>query len=1336
MGKVKNFYPTHAEARDACIRMKITTVADYHKRRKEDPRLPSDPQDYYKQDWRGHLYYTGQAEVTFYNHEEAKSAAQRLGITTAAEYAALYKKDFRLPSRPDIEYALDWKGWNDFLDKELKYPDYFEAREIAKSYGFRSANDYRETCLSIDPRFYAAPQLAYKEWNGWDDYLGLRREKLYGYEQARDLVRNKGVTGSTEYQRLRAEYPRLPSVPDCTYKKYWHGWPYFLGLAQKPYPNYEEAQAAARALGVSTEAEYRECYVEDLRLPAEPDKKYPDWKGWEDFLGSPPKYPTMEEATAAVRTLGITLKSDYLSRFQEDPLLPKRPDIYYSATWPKTGWRPFLFGEFYPTMRSAAAAARKIGVMLITDYEKLRHNDNRLPSSPREFYKEYTTWADFIVPEKCSTLEEVKFVVLYLGIKNSKEYRERQPQHPCLPANPDRSFPDEWKDWFDLCNIIRPYEFEEALEKLKDVSLNSAAEYKVYIDSIGDKRFPLAPEKVYDGKWIDWGHYLGKSEPYTVGTLRAPYQEWQHAFAWYLRTIRSASTKENYVVSFVRDFLMPRNIGLRPTDIFTTDRIVPDELKTFIKSLPEQKQAKVRSALREFGELYVEKYLSIKCEDTGERVLVEGVRNPFTPSKNWQLPKHYQPSETVKPCLAFHHVAALRDWIIPESATSFSELEHLHRFDADWEDIDESLIDPNDPDCVYKVEDGKYKIWTPNAWMHTYALASVPLRGIQIAYLDSGEADKDIPVLADGKIKWIPNANRLRGKPKPQSFVKRYENDEIGMHITTNKTSRKKPSYDIPWIPESLAKWCIRFREWQKKYNPIKRAMPWSECTQTNLSVDELDSRGANCFLFRDFRGEECGKSFNQRLQCRIAAGLYYSQPNNSKLAFQEGNPNAVSSYTSIYTPHTMRVSLITAYVMDFRLPLEMIVKIAGHSSVVMTVYYVKINQQLMRMKFTEAEKRALASQAKEDWQKIQQGRKEQIRHELIINNAQAITRFVGDVVPGSALFRDYGICPFAAYRCHDGLKAGSGKWAAVPAGYLGTENCVRCRHFITGPAFLGGLLSLGNEISLATTLQFDHIHEMEILNDELEERAAKCRNDQHDIEMAGGTYDATELDEIESEIESNDGQISAASRISDMYLSDMNAIKRLIEQCQAVLNERIESGDSSATTLLIVHEDQEIVLEFEETSFFHQLSEVCENAQIYVSAKADLALSTRTNHLDRLLQLNDLQPTFFRLDKRQQLAIGNQVTQFLLARLGTWDKLDAIVDGRLLMRDLPESQRLTQRSLELLLTGERADTVLAHAIEHEGAFYSDNVRKVGAIEHMSEQDDDSVIEHVDWEHA
>ncbi|MEI2594628.1 hypothetical protein, partial [Pediococcus acidilactici] len=139
-----------------------------------------------------------------------------------------------------------------------------------------------------------------------------------------------------------------------------------------------------------------------------------------------------------------------------------------------------------------------------------------------------------------------------------------------------------------------------------------------------------------------------------------------------------------------------------------------------------------------------------------------------------------------------------------------------------------------------------------------------------------------------------------------------------------------------------------------------------------------------------------------------------------------------------------------------------------------------------------------------------------------------------------------------------------------VPAGYLGSEDCIRCRHFISGPDFLGGLLSLGNEISLAATLQFDHISEMQEKIAELEERATQCRDEQYEVEKLGNTYNETEINQIELEVAGIEGQISNASRKADMYLSDMNAIKRLIEQCQAVINDRVENDDGSESTQLI----------------------------------------------------------------------------------------------------------------------------------------------------------------------
>lgn len=1309
MSRNHNFYNTYEEAREACIRLKIKTVAEYKKRRVEDPGLPSCPGIKYASDWTSYNEYFGKSKVRVYNYDDAKSACRKLGITSGLSYREKYKQDLHMPSRPDIQYEKNWISWDEFFDKEEKYQNFFDARLIACSYNFRTAQDYKDTYSHVDPKLYAAPQRVYKEWNGWNDYLGIEKHPtLLTYEDAQALVAEHGIKTSRQYSDFQKSHPELPPSPRYTYKKHWMDWRTFLQQKPEPYKLYSEAQQAAREAGISTAEEYAACYFEeDPNLPKDPAKTYRNsWKSWGCFLGPQPKYQDIDEATAAIRQLGIQTKVEYLNRFREDNLLPRCPETIYKGRWPEGGWRVFLHGAFYPTMRSAGSAARELGVVTVKDYAKLVHLDPKLPLTPREVYKEYTSWIDFMLPEKCNNYDEAKIAVKLIGIKNSAEYRVKQKLYPCLPVHPARHFHNEWVDWYDFCCIVRPYTFEEAKERLKHLNIPSYSEYKKYIVASNDRRFPLTPSSVYRSCWINWPDYLGRDQPYTIVTIPKSHAAWQSVIGSHLKLVKGGSVKENYLVRFVRDFLVPLKIGQEPTAVFTTGRFTLTEFELFIGSIKETQQRKTVHALREFAECYIRAHLSITCEDTGERTLIEGARDPFAPW-NKDIGVVSTPTETVKPALAYHFVEELKEWIIPPNANSFSDLNHLHEFNADWYDIDEDKIDRDDPDCVWKHEKGKYKIWFPGSWMHTYALASVPIRGMQLAYVDSGEGDDEIPVLEDGKILWKSNPSPFRGCKKDQGFVKNYPNSEIGMHITTNKTSRNRPEYDIPWIPEALAIWCIRFRNWQTKYNPITKPMRWEDCENTNLNLADRKIKQENSFLFRDLNTEECNKSFGARLGSRIAIALYNIQPPEVMLASIEGDANSVTSYSSRYTAHTMRVSLITAYVMEFRLPLEIIVKIAGHSSVIMSIYYVKVNGEMLRMKFEEGEKRALADRAKAVWQMVQQGRANQVKGQLITNNEEAIKRFVGDIAAGSALFRDYGLCTFAGSRCHDGYMNEIGKAVAVPAGHLGSENCVRCRHFVTGPVFLGGLLSLANEISLSARMQFDHIDSMGQKVTSIDQLLKELGYQQYDAENQGLAFNEMPIRELELERLAIKGQIETASQKANMYLSDMNSINRLAKQCQAIMNERIENDDSTDSTQLIVHIDHETIIQIEETSFFHQLNEVCENAEIYISAKAELAVTPRSQLLDRMIQFNEMKPSLFMLDARQQLTIGNQLTKFMLSRLNSWTKLDAVVDGRLLMRDLPENERLSETSIQQLLSGAKAQEVLA--IEREDKAYQNH---------------------------
>jgi hypothetical protein len=96
------------------------------------------------------------------------------------------------------------------------------------------------------------------------------------------------------------------------------------------------------------------------------------------------------------------------------------------------------------------------------------------------------------------------------------------------------------------------------------------------------------------------------------------------------------------------------------------------------------------------------------------------------------------------------------------------------------------------------------------------------------------------------------------------------------------------------------------------------------------------------------------------------------------------------------------------------------------------------------------------------------------------------------------------------------------------------------------------------------------------------------------------------------------------------------------------------------------------------ESTYFQLLSEVCENAEIYESASAEMALAPRSQLIDKILVLNELDPQMFMLSREQQLVVGNQFTKLLMNRLKTWGRLGTLLDGRIQLKELPEEEQIT----------------------------------------------------------
>lgn len=583
----------------------------------------------------------------------------------------------------------------------------------------------------------------------------------------------------------------------------------------------------------------------------------------------------------------------------------------------------------------------------------------------------------------------------------------------------------------------------------------------------------------------------------------------------------------------------------------------------------------------------------------------------------------------------------------------------------------------------YEVDSGVHeKRWSP---VRAYALLVklyLPLRTYQVRMLDSGEADTERYV--NGQ--WAANENPLAKtgtKVVRKGFLRKFRDTRnhrefTGFFINTNKTAdlyrdERDRGYDVPWQHNEVVALATALRDWQERFNPIKAPTRWETLHDKSVlkihSLQALQTREPVCFLFRDpcelhpnepVRGDRM-QTFWAALVSELERRL---ESNNRRLP--DGSPirlverrNKSGYVRPVYDLHSLRVSLITAYATEGGVPIHILSKcIAGHATILMTLYYNKPGPAYVTEKMVEAQAK-LAVREQENFVRYLQNEEYRNAAPLVLAGEAGVT-MLGATSPVSWVVGDIGLCPASGMRCQEGgepvgRRSAKPVYGPVPGG---PKNCVRCRFFVTGPAFLGGLVAQFNAVGLA-----------------LSDAADTLRRVETEIYMI---EDGNTLDMAQQKIgllyERRDRLMEEVDQIAMSW----HALYSFIERCKHALSE----GGGNGMSLVLAGAATDLEIALTDCSHVELLDSVCQAGVVYPNKLVESACLRRGRLLDAMLIRNGRTPVFATLSEQEMLAVGNEMVAFLMSRCGRVDTVD-LIEGRRML----ESAGIT-KDLDNILAG------------------------------------------------
>jgi hypothetical protein len=567
------------------------------------------------------------------------------------------------------------------------------------------------------------------------------------------------------------------------------------------------------------------------------------------------------------------------------------------------------------------------------------------------------------------------------------------------------------------------------------------------------------------------------------------------------------------------------------------------------------------------------------------------------------------------------------------------------------------------------------KIWCPAQTYTFLTMIEIPIRKIQVQMLDSGEGDieKYNPIMKA----WIKNnsphanfwSNRAEQKPNRGVLTKNITGlkESVGFYISTNKTKDAdvgygpESGYTIPWNNEILVNHFHNLREWQEKYSPVVGPAPYKDMpkgisSDSKPSQSVLDQTPDRFYLFRSPLNSMAGYPATNNQLMRF---WWLLMEELEKRIREEGhdvtiiikrNKKTGQPERSIFTPHGLRVAGLTSLA-EAGVPIEVISKIiAGHSTILMTIYYIKYSNGHVTEILSKA-KRELENKSKENLKRwLKDATLEDAMRYLVANQEEGVQNLMLSrshmaTWGGSGM----GICPYSGTRCDDGgeiikraTKSTKAKYGPVIGG---RGNCVRCRHLVTGVPWMIELWLHGNKL-------LESISKISTEIKIFKKKQAMFKKEQYNYKKRKEIHLCPP--EITDEIKSLNTIIETKSEEMDKIIMDAHATYNLLEEVREIANIDDKESFTKGNELIPVDVDYGEEIKFIETSDFHLKDMLVQASRIYPEVADTRVELERNNFIDQILVNNGASPiSFSPLSEEEKAVASDAMAKFLISKVG-----------------------------------------------------------------------------------